>query len=408
MSHFEQSAPLSGIKIIDLTRHMAGPYATVSLADYGADVIKIETLPGGDASRDTGELIDGKVSAPYLMWNRGKRSIAVDMRKEGGRDIVRRLAERADVLIENYRPGVTRKMGIGYEEMAKLNARLIYVSISAFGDGSLAAFPGTDPVVQAMSGVMSVTGERDGPPLLVGVPIADFAAAMAAFQAVLLGLLARSRTGKGQLVEISMLHVMMTALTTRLATYWATGRDPTRNGGAHTVVMPYQVWQSADGFVVAGVWSGANTMWPLFCEALEMPELAASPRYQTNSQRLDNREELEKIIQAKFLTKPTLHWEERFRSRSVLFSPVYTFRDLFEHPAVKEAGIVSGVAHPQIGFSPQLTPPIRLSDTPGGLGRHPPMLGEHSREILREAGFDSEEIQHFLASEIVAEPRQEK
>ena len=408
MSHIEESAPLSGVKIVDLTRHMAGPYATVSLADYGADVIKIETLPGGDASRDTGELVDGKVSAPFLMWNRGKRSLAVDMHTEEGRKIVRRLAEGADVVIENYRPGVTQKMGIGYEEISKLNPRLIYVSISAFGDGSLAAFPGTDPVVQAMSGVMSVTGERNGPPLLVGVPIADFAAAMAAFQAVLLGLLARSRTGKGQRVDISMLHVMMTALTTRLATYWATGRDPTRNGGAHTVVMPYQVWRTADGFVVAGVWSGANTMWPLFCEALELPELGADLRYQTNTQRLDSREVLEKVISAKFVSRPTAYWEERFRSRKVLFSPVYTFRDLFEHPAVKEAGIVSGVAHPQIGFSPQLTPPIRLSETPGGLGRHPPMLGEHSREILREAGFDAEEIDRLLAARIVAEPERKQ
>jgi formyl-CoA transferase/CoA:oxalate CoA-transferase len=397
-------APLRGIKVIDFTRHMAGPYATVFLADYGADVIKIEPLPDGDASRMTGELAGGKVSAAYLMWNRGKRSLALNMRDPQALSIIRRLVKDADVVVENFKPGVADKIGIGYDNLSEINPRLIYVSISAFGNGSLAQYPGTDPVVQAMSGVMSVTGERGGAPVLVGVPIADFTAAMAGAQAVMLGLLARTQTSRGQRIDVSMLHVMMTALTTRLATYWATGQEPVRNGGAHTVVMPYQVWRTADGYVVAGVWNGGNVLWPLFCEAVELPELAQEPEYATNTGRLAHHEELAGILQAQFATKSTSYWEERFRSRKVLFSRVCGFSELLSHPAVQEAGVVGSVPHPLLGNSPQLNPPIIMSDTPGGLGRHPPLLGEHTREILLEAGLDPIEIDRLITTKIAAEP----
>lgn len=396
-------APLAGVRILDFTRHMSGPYATVFLADYGADVIKIESLPHGDASRSTGELVDGQISAAYLMWNRGKRSLALDLRNPEAISIVRQLVETADVVIENYKPGVADKVGIGYEALSALNPRLLYVSISAFGPGPLAPFPGTDPVVQAMSGIMSVTGESGGAPVLVGVPVADFTAAMMGAQAVMLGLLARNRTGRGQRIEISMLHAMLSSLTTRLATYWATDKDPVRNGGAHSVVMPYQVWQTSDGYVVAGVWNGGNIMWPLFCEAIEMPELANRAEYSTNAGRLDKKSELEALIQPRLITQPTSYWEERFRTRNVLFSPVYGFREILNHPHVEQAGIVSSVPHPRLGSVPQLTPPIILSETPGGLGRHPPELGEHTREILEEAGLSTAAIDLLIATHIAAE-----
>lgn len=404
MSTAHSPAPLNGIRVIDFTRHMAGPYCTVFLADYGADVIKIEPLPEGDASRTTGEFVSGMVSATYLMWNRGKRSVALDMRNPESLPIIHRLVKDADVLVENFKPGVADKIGVGYDDISAINPRLIYVSISAFGNGSLAEYPGTDPVVQAMSGVMSVTGERGGPPVLVGVPMADFTAAMAGAQAVMLGLLARTQTGRGQQIEVSMLHVMMSALTTRLATYWATGQEPARNGGAHSVVMPYQVWQTEDGYVVAGVWNGGNVIWPLFCEAVELADLAQRAEYATNADRLAHREELAGILQRQFATKPTAYWEERFRSRKVLFSRVYTFPELLNHPAVREAGIVSSVTHPLLGTSPQLTPPIIMSDTPGSLGRHPPLLGEHTREILLEAGFDTAHIDRLFTLKVAAEP----
>ena len=388
--------PLDGVRVLDFTRHMAGPYATVLLADYGADVIKIESTPDGDASRTTGELVDGKVSAPFLMWNRGKRSLALDMRKPRGREVVRRLAEAADVVIENYKPGTVERMGIGYDDLKDANPGLIYISLSAFGRGPLEPYPGTDPVVQAMSGVMSVTGEKGGPPILVGVPMADFTAAMAGAQAVMLGLIARGKTGRGQRIEVSMLHALMSSLTTRLATYWATGQEPARNGGAHSLVMPYQVWQTSDGYMVAGVWNGGNLMWPKFCEAAALPGLAQDPLYATNADRLARRDELANILTPQFLTQTTAFWEERFRKLQVLFSPIYTFGELLNHPHVQQAGIVGSVHHPLLGNIPQLTPAISLSDTPGGLNRHPPLLGEHTRDVLTEAGYSADEIEQMV------------
>jgi crotonobetainyl-CoA:carnitine CoA-transferase CaiB-like acyl-CoA transferase len=397
------SPPLTGVKVLDFTRHMAGPYATVFLADYGADIIKVEGLPEGDASRTTGDLVDGKVSSAYVMWNRGKRSLALDLRKPKALAIVRKLVETADVVIENYKPGVAEKIGIGYDSLSAINPRLIYVAVSAFGRGPLEPFPGTDPVVQAMSGVMSVTGEAGGGPVLVGVPMADFTAAMLGAQAVMLGLLARAQTGRGQRIDVSMLHAMLTSLTTRLATYWATGSEPSRHGGAHSVVMPYQVWRTADGFVVAGVWNGANAMWPLFCEAIGIPELAKQPEFATNADRLTRRKELAEVIQSRFVTESTAYWEERFRSRKVLFSPVYTFAEILAHPHVRQAGILSSLQHPLLGPLPQITPAVVMSDTPGGLNRHPPLLGEHTRQILLEAGFNREEIDQLISSKVASE-----
>lgn len=395
--------PLHGVRVIDLTRHMSGPYATVSLGDFGADIIKVEPKEG-DASRSTGVRVQNKVSASFLMWNRSKRSIALDLYTDEAKDIIRRLAAEADVFIENFRPGVIAKMGLDYDTLAAINPRLIYVSLSAFGEGPLGPFPGTDPVVQAMSGIMSVTGEVGGGPVLVGIPIADFTAAMVTVQGVLLALLARERTGQGQKVEISMLHALLSSLTTRLASYWATGREPVRNGGAHSVVMPYQAWQTADGYAVAGVWNGGNVMWPRFCQAVGLPTLAEDADYATNELRLKNKAQLEPILQAQFKTRTTAEWEQRFNERGVLFSPVNTFPQILEHPHVAQADILGSLVHPKLGELPQIKPPIRLSNTPGGLNRHPPALGEHSREILSEAGLGAGEIDRLFESGIAGAP----
>jgi crotonobetainyl-CoA:carnitine CoA-transferase CaiB-like acyl-CoA transferase len=391
---------LSGIRVIDITRHMAGPYASALLSDFGADVIKVEPLPRGDTSRDIGvDFINGE-SAVFLMWNRGKRDIALDMRSDDGLRIFRRLVEDADVLMESFRPGVAERMGIGYDAMSAINPRLIYCSVSAFGSqGPWAARPGTDPAAQAMSGVMSVTGERDGAPILVGVPVGDFAGAMQCVQGILLALEARHRTGRGQRVEVSLLFALLSALTTRLASYWTTDRDPVRYGGAHSVVVPYQVFKTADGYAVAGVW--AQEGWGRFCEAAGVPGLETDPRFATNPDRVEHRDALIEALEGIFVEHTTAHWDERFEAASALFAPVLSFSEILNHPQVQSAEVIQELPHPVAGLTRHLGPTIRLSDTPGRIHTSSPLLGQHTTEVLRQLGYSTEEIDDWAERGVV-------
>lgn len=391
---------LDGIRILDFTRHMAGPYATVALADHGADVVKIESLPQGDHSRSGGVYSVGDQSAVFLMWNRGKRSLALDLRRPEGLEVVRRMAATADVVIENYRPGVADEIGIGYQAMSAINPRLVYVSVTAFGPrGPLAPYPGTDPVIQAWSGVMSVTGEREGGPLLVGVPLADYTGAMLAVQAVALALFARERTGRGQKVEVSMLAGLLSMLSTRLANYWASGEDPLRLGSANSIYVPYQVFRTADGYAMAGSFGGDS--WPRFCRALGLPDLLDDARFLTNRSRFEHRDELIPTLQERFLEESSAGWEARFRAAGALFAPVKSVAEILEHEQVRAMGLVQSMEHPSVGTIPQLGPPLELSATPAAIRRPPPRLGEHSREVLGEAGYTDREIDELCAAGIV-------
>ena len=393
---------LSGVRILDFTRHMAGPFATAFLADYGAEVIKVESAPDGDPSRRTGVHFQGGESSLFLMWNRGKRSILVNLRSKEGVETVRRLARSCDVVLQNYRPGVAEKIGIGYDDLSKDHPELIYVSISAFGRGPLEGLPGTDPVVQAMSGVMSVTGEPDRGPSLVGVPIADFTGGLMAVTAVNFGLLARQATGRGQHIEVSMLYGLMSSLATRLAAHWADGADPTRHGGAHSAVAPYQAFQTADGWAVAGVWGPKG--WPGFCEAVGRPDLLDDPRFRTNPERIANRGALNDILIPLFRTRTTEEWASRFAAAKALFGPVHSFSDVLQHPHVRQAGLVQELEHETVGNIKQLGPPIAMSETPGALHRPPPTLGAHTREVLLEFGFDDEEITQLEIAGAIGAP----
>ena len=384
--------PLGGVRIVDFSRQMSAPYGTALLSDYGADVIKVES-PDGDPSRRTGVAFVGDESAMFLMWNRGKRSIALDMRTPEGLDAAHRLVAGADVLVENYRPGVAEEIGIGYETMRTLNERLIYCSVSAFGaSGPYASRPGTDPVVQAMSGVMSLTGDRGGDPVLVGVPVADFTGAMLLIQAVLLGLRARDLTGCGQKVDVSMLAGLVSSLTTRLASYWATGEDPVRCGSAHSVVAPYQAYQTADGYIVAGAWAPEG--WPRFCDAIDRGDLVDDPRFATNADRVARRDELNEILTPLLRQRTNDEWEARFDAANALFGPVCTISEILAHPQAR--GLVGMVKHRTLGELPQVASPIELSATPARMERPPPELGQHTIEVLAEAGFTGAEIDDFL------------
>lgn len=388
---------LDGVRIVDLTRHMAGPYATAMLSDYGADVIKVESAGRGDPSRETGSANHNGENALYLMWNRGKRSIALDLRQAASIEIVKQLAARADVFVENYRPGIADEMGLGFAALHEINPRLLYVSVTGFGRGPIDDWPATDPVVQAMSGVMGVTGEENGPPVLIGVPIADYAGAMQVIEGVLLGLLARERTGLGQRIEVSMLRGLMAALTTRLATYWATGEEPVRLGGAHSAVAPYNVFRTRDGYMVAGVW-GAGEAWPRFCAAIERPELVDDPRFLDNASRVAQRHVLVPLIESVTTTRTTAEWEHAFRAQHVLYGPVLSFGELLAHEQVVASGIVQSVDHPTAGELKQLAPTVVMSATPGVIAAYPPLLGEHTIAVLRETGYSEAKIAALLES----------
>lgn len=396
--------PLDGIRVLDFTRHMAGPYGTMFLGDYGADVIKVESLPHGDGSRQVGTAFVGDESALFLVWNRGKRSIALDMRSPEGREIIQRLVRSADLVFTSYRPGVADDIGIGYESLSAINDQIVYVAVTAFGpEGPLAPYPGTDPVVQAVSGVMSVTGESDRSPSLVGVPMADFTGAMVGAQAAMLGLFARERTGRGQMIDVSMLYALMSSLTTRLASHWVEGVDPGRHGSAHSVVVPYQAFETSDGYVVAGVWGGDDG-WNRFCAAIGEPELADDERYQTNLQRVEARVELTSYLQDVFLNRTSAEWEQSFNEHRALFGPVLTFSQILNHPQVQQAGLVQSIRHPTLGEIPQLGPVIFLHDTPGEISGPPPLLGEHSEQVLTEAGYSSAEIRTMIDAGVVGVP----
>ncbi len=382
--------PLEDLQVVDLTRALAGPYCTMMLADLGARVVKVETPDGGDDTRGWGPPFYNGESAYFLSINRNKQSLTLNLKDPRGRDLLLRLVRRADVLVENFRPGTMDRLGLGYAAVHEIAPRVVYCSISGFGQtGAYRQRAAYDLIVQGMGGIMGITGEPDGAPMRVGVAIADICAGMFAAYGILAALRVRERTGAGQWVDASMLDGQVAWMTYMAANYFATGKNPPRVGSAHLNLVPYQPFPTRDGFVNVAV--GSEGLWYKFCEALAIP-IAGDPRFATNADRVANRAVLLDLLFPVFARRTTAEWVERLLQSGVPAGPIYRMSEVMEDEQVRDRAMVVEVEHPKAGRVRVNGVPLKFSETPGGVVSPPPMLGEHSEVVLREVGCSADEI----------------
>ena len=387
MSH--RSLPLDGMRVLDLTQVMAGPFCTMLLADMGADVVKVEK-PGGDAIRGIGPPFINGESAAFLQINRNKRSIVVDLKTEQGAESVRRMAAQADVLVQNYRPGAMDRMGLGYEHVKTLNPALLYCSISGFGStGPYSTRPGFDLVTQGMSGLMSLTGQPDGAPTKIGVPITDLNAGFYAAYGVLCAYIQRLKTGKGQLIDASLLEGGLAYTVWESAMFFATDQAPVAAGSAHRLTAPYQSFPTRDGYINIGAANQAN--WERLCNAIERTDLMDDPRYARNSDRMKNLKQLQAALEETFRTRDSADWLRDIEAAGVPCGPIYDLSETYADPHVQAREMVVEMDHPIAGRIQNIGVPVKLSETPGAIRRPAPTLGQHTDEVLAEFGFSSAE-----------------
>ena len=373
-------APLDGLRVIDLTRVVAGPFCTMMLGDMGADVLKIEEPEHGDDTRAWGPFFNGWGSF-YLELNRSKRSVALDLKSSAGEAALRRLIETADVLIETFRPGSLAELGFGYASVSALNPRLIYCSISGYGQtGPCAQLPGYDPVIQGEAGLMDMTGFPGGEPTRVGVAITDYLAGLYASQGILLALAERQKSGLGQHVDIALFDAMLSVMRLPLGVLLATGDAPTRAGNEHLSIAPYEPLRAKDGLIIVAV---ANfRLWIRFCEALERPDLQNDPRFRTNADRVTHRDALKEALETMFKDFTVDELTRRLEARQVPCGRVRSMRQAIEHPQVGPRGMLLAQPHATLGTVETLGPVVKLSRTPAEPKRAPPALGEHTEEVL--------------------------
>jgi formyl-CoA transferase/CoA:oxalate CoA-transferase len=382
--------PLDDLTVVDLSRALAGPYCTMMLADLGARVIKVETPQGGDDTRGWGPPFLGGESAYFLSINRNKESLTLNLKAPRGVDLLWRLVARADVLVENFRPGTMDRLGLGYATVHDRAPRVVYCSISGFGQtGPYRERPAYDLIVQGMGGIMGITGEPESPPTRVGVAVADICAVMFAAYGFLAALRVRERTGQGQWVDTALLDGQVAWMTYMAANYFATGEDPPRFGSAHLNLVPYQPFPTRDGFVHVAV--GSEGLWQKFCEALEIP-IARDPRFATNADRVAHRQELLSVLIPVFARRTTAEWVARLLAGGVPAGPIYRVSEVMTDPQVAHREMVVDLDHPRAGRIRVNGVPVKLSETPGAVRTPPPVLGEHSDQILRSLGMRENEI----------------
>jgi crotonobetainyl-CoA:carnitine CoA-transferase CaiB-like acyl-CoA transferase len=390
------ASPLAGVRIVDLSRVLAGPYATMTLADLGADVVKVEHPAGGDETRGWGPPFAGGESAYFLSVNRGKRSVALDLKDPEARDLALELCARADVVIENFRPGGAARLGLDYETVRALRRDIVYCTISGFGSREPTDRAGYDFTVQAESGLMAITGEPDGEPLKVGVAIVDVLAGLNAATAILAALRRRDLTGEGGRVEVSLLDSAFAALVNVGANALLTGEEPQRYGNAHPSIVPYQPFRAADGWIAVA--AANDGLYTRLCQAIDRPDLAADERYATNEARVLNREPLIGELQAVFAARATDDWERLLLAAGV---PAGKIRGVGEALRTAPAR-TRRVDHPTAGAIELVGPPFKLNSAALGPSTPPPLLGQHTDEVLRELGVDDERLASLEERGVIA------
>jgi len=393
--------PLEGIKVLDLSRVLAGPYCTMMLGDLGADVIKVERPGEGDETREWGPPDAAGESAYYLCVNRNKRGITVDLKAPEGREIIKKLAARSDIIIENYKVGTLARLGLGYEDIKKINPGIIYCSITGFGQyGPYKDRPGYDFIIQGMGGIMSITGDPDGPPMKVGVAIVDITAGLFACSSILAALYYREKTGLGQYIDISLLDSVVAWLANVGSNYLISGELPKRYGNAHPNIVPYEPFQAKDGVWIAlGV--GNDRQWRDFCRLAGLEHLADDPRFAINPQRVIHRKELIPIIAEKMKERTSDEWLEELDKLKIPCGPINTLDRVFSDPQVQARGMVVEVPHPKAGKVKFVASPMKFSLTPCIVERHPPLLGEHTEEVLKELGYSDDEIRSLREKGVI-------
>ncbi|WP_332826795.1 CaiB/BaiF CoA transferase family protein [Ramlibacter sp.] len=389
--------PLAGVRVLDISQVMAGPFACMLLGDLGADVIKIEPPGSGDQTRGSmGFKMKGADSLGFINMNRNKRSVTLDLKSPAGKEVLLKLAKEADILIENYRPGALRRMGLGYDVLKEVNPRLVYTSISGFGQtGPWADRPGFDLMAQAMSGVMSVTGYPDSPPVKAGVPVADIGCALFAIYATLSAYIGAKNTGQGQHVDAALFDAAMAFGVWDICDWWGTGKPPQPLGTSNKMTAPYQAMASSDGWFVMG--ANNQKLWVQLCTLMRREELLQDPRFSTISLRLANRPALQDELEKTFKQQTKDYWVGLLLENGIPAGPILSYPEAFGSEHAKARNMRMEIDHPVEGKVPNIGFAVKLSGTPQQVRRHPPLLGEHNDEVMAEIGLDGPGIERLRA-----------